>query len=112
MNTGKFTGKLDLQDTIVKTNIDAAKEIARQLRLRDIVEIIIIDFIDIKKDKDKQKVLQAFQDALKSDRTKTNVLGFTGLGLVEMTRRRFVKTCRIAFLLHAHHVMSKESIIR
>jgi ribonuclease G len=88
VNTGKFTGKLDLQDTIVKTNIDAAKEIARQLRLRDIGGIIIIDFIDMKHDRDKQIVLNAFATVLKNDRTKTNVLGFTGLGLLEMTRKK------------------------
>lgn len=88
VNTGKFTGKLDLQDTIVKTNIEAAKEIARQLRLRDIGGIIIIDFIDMKNDPNKQTVLDAFQASLKKDRTKTNVVGFTGLGLLEMTRKK------------------------
>jgi ribonuclease G len=88
VNTGKFTGKLDLQDTIVKTNIEAAKEISRQLRLRDIGGIILIDFIDMKQDKDKQTVLNTFNTLLKNDRTKTNVLGFTGLGLLEMTRKK------------------------
>lgn len=88
VNTGKFTGKLDLQDTIVKTNIEAAKEIARQLRLRDIGGIIVIDFIDMKYEKDKETVLNAFSTVLKNDRTKTNVLGFTGLGLLEMTRKK------------------------
>lgn len=88
VNTGKFTGKLDLEDTIVKTNSEAAKEIARQLRLRDIGGIIIIDFIDMKNDQNKETVLHAFQVALKSDRTKTNVVGFTGLGLLEMTRKK------------------------
>ncbi len=88
VNTGKFTGKQNLQDTIVKTNIEAAKEIAKQLRLRDIGGIIVIDFIDMKQDKDKQTVLDAFNKALKNDRTKTNVLGFTGLGLLEMTRKK------------------------
>ncbi|WNF35907.1 Rne/Rng family ribonuclease [Bacillaceae bacterium IKA-2] len=88
VNTGKFTGKLDLQDTIVKTNSEAAKEIVRQLRLRDIGGIIIIDFIDMKNDQNKQTVLDAFKEALVSDRTKTNVVGFTGLGLLEMTRKK------------------------
>lgn len=88
VNTGKFTGKLDLQDTIVKTNSEAATEIARQLRLRDIGGIIIIDFIDMKNDLNKETVLYAFLAALKSDRTKTNVVGFTGLGLLEMTRKK------------------------
>lgn len=88
VNTGKFTGKSNLQDTIVKTNIEAAKEIARQLRLRDIGGIIVIDFIDMKEDVDKKTVFSALQTALRNDRTKTNVLGFTGLGLLEMTRKK------------------------
>ncbi|RXI98392.1 Rne/Rng family ribonuclease [Anaerobacillus alkaliphilus] len=88
VNTGKFTGKLDLQDTIVKTNLEAAKEIARQLRLRDIGGIIIIDFIDMKHDKDRETIMTAFKDVLRNDRTKTNILGFTGLGLLEMTRKK------------------------
>ncbi len=88
VNTGKFIGKNDLQDTIKKTNIEAAKEIARQLRLRDISGIIIIDFIDMKDEKDQLHVLSYFKGALEKDRTKTNVLGLTGLGLVEMTRKK------------------------
>lgn len=88
VNTGKFTGRNDIRETIVKTNVEAAKEIGRQLRLRDISGIIIIDFIDMKTDEDKQTVLQALKKALESDRTKTNVVGLTGLGLVELTRKK------------------------
>ncbi len=88
VNTGKFTGKLDLRDTIVKTNIEAAKEIARQLRLRDIGGIIIIDFIDMRHDEDRKAVIREFSQLLKRDRTKTNLVGFTELGLVEMTRKK------------------------
>ncbi|OLO40667.1 ribonuclease E/G [Alkalihalophilus pseudofirmus] len=88
VNTGKFIGKNDLQDTIKRTNIEAAKEIARQLRLRDISGIIIIDFIDMKAEKDQVQVVNFFKNALENDRTKTNVLGITGLGLVEMTRKK------------------------
>ncbi len=88
VNTGKFTGKTDLHDTVRKTNSEAAKEIARQLRLRDISGIIVIDFIDMKREQDREHVLSVFEKALKSDRTKTNVLGITGLGLVEMTRKK------------------------
>ncbi|NEU29764.1 Rne/Rng family ribonuclease [bacterium LRH843] len=88
VNTGKFTGKTDLHDTIRKTNSEAAKEIAKQLRLRDISGIIIIDFIDMKREQDREHVLSVFINALKADRTKTNVLGITGLGLVEMTRKK------------------------
>jgi ribonuclease G len=88
VNTGKFTGKTDLHDTVRKTNSEAAKEIARQLRLRDISGIIVIDFIDMKKEQDRDHVVSVFEKALKNDRTKTNVLGITGLGLLEMTRKK------------------------
>ncbi|BAB06733.1 ribonuclease E/G [Halalkalibacterium halodurans] len=88
VNSGKFIGKQDLQDTVVKVNIEAAKEIAHQLRLRDISGIIIIDFIDMKREEDQQLVLHTLEQALKTDRTKTNVIGMTGLGLVEMTRKK------------------------
>lgn len=88
VNTGKYVGEYDLQDTILNTNIEAAHEIAKQLRLRDISGIIIIDFIDMEKEENREKVLETLRAALKSDRTKTNVLGITGLGLVEMTRKK------------------------
>ncbi|WP_368503665.1 ribonuclease E/G [Alkalihalophilus sp. As8PL] len=88
VNTGKFTGKTDLHDTVRKTNLEAAKEIARQLRLRDTSGIIIIDFIDMKREEDREYVLEAFKRGLKYDRTKTNVVGLTGLGLVELTRKK------------------------
>lgn len=88
VNTGKFIGQTDLHDTVRKTNSEAAKEIAKQLRLRDISGIIVIDFIDMKREQDREHVLAVFENALKQDRTKTNVLGITGLGLVEMTRKK------------------------
>ncbi len=89
VNTGKYVGCNDnLQETITQTNCEAAVEIARQLRLRDISGIIIIDFIDMDEIADKERVLQTLQDALKKDRTKSNVLGITQLGLVEMTRKK------------------------
>ncbi|AFK87113.1 MULTISPECIES: Rne/Rng family ribonuclease [Thermoanaerobacterium] len=88
VNTGKYTGKSSLQETILKTNIEAAKEIALQLRLRDIGGIIVVDFIDMDSDNDRQKLLKVFEESLKSDRSKCSVLGFTHLGLVEMTRKR------------------------
>ncbi len=88
VNTGKFVGDNNLQETILEVNIEAAKEIARQLRLRDISGIIVIDFIDMEVEGNKQKVVSALEDALAKDRTKTNVLGITGLGLVEMTRKK------------------------
>jgi ribonuclease G len=88
VNTGKYIGKTSLADTVHTTNLEAAVEIARQLRLRDIGGIIIIDFIDMDSISDQQSVIAALEGFLKKDRTKTNVLGLTGLGLVEMTRKK------------------------
>lgn len=88
VNTGKFVGSRNLEDTVLKTNLEAAQEIAHQIRLRDIGGIIIIDFIDMGKEESRGKVLEVLNNALKKDRTKTNVVGFTGLGLVEMTRKK------------------------
>ena len=101
VNTGKFVGSLDLQDTVFRMNCEAAVEIARQIRLRDLGGIIIIDFIDMESPEHQQQVVDALRDALKRDRNKTNVVGLTGLGLVEMTRKkmrsklseRMEKTC-------------------
>ncbi|MHB1391950.1 MAG: Rne/Rng family ribonuclease [Clostridia bacterium] len=88
VNTGKFVGTVDLRDTVLKTNTEAAKEIAKQLRLRDIGGIIIIDFIDMPDVGHESVVIEALKNALKKDRTRTNVLGMTQLGLVEMTRKK------------------------
>lgn len=88
VNTGKFVGDNNLQETILKVNCVAAKEIARQLRLRDISGIIVIDFIDMELVVNKQMVIDELETALSKDRTKTNVLGITELGLVEMTRKK------------------------
>jgi ribonuclease G len=88
VNTGKFVGDSDLQKTILEVNVEAAKEIARQLRLRDISGIIVIDFIDMEIESNRQQVVAALQEALAKDRTKSNVLGITSLGLVEMTRKK------------------------
>lgn len=88
VNTGKYVGGSNLEDTVLKTNIDAASEIAKQLRLRDIGGIIIIDFIDMHEHEHQQMVMDALKQALKRDRTKTTVVGMTGLGLIEMTRKK------------------------
>lgn len=89
VNTGKYVGTSDnLQETITRTNCEAAKEIARQLRLRDISGIIIVDFIDMDEISDKERVLSTLREELARDRTKSNVLGITQLGLVEMTRKK------------------------
>ena len=88
VNTGKFVGSHSLGDTILQTNLEAADEIARQLRLRNISGIIVIDFIDMAEEAHKEKLLSVLREALKKDRLKTNVLGITQLGLVEMTRKK------------------------
>lgn len=88
VNTGKFVGSHDLQDTVFQLNCEAAVEIARQVRLRDLGGIIIIDFIDMESAEHQQQVVEALREAFKKDRNKTNVVGLTGLGLVEMTRKK------------------------
>jgi len=92
VNTGKFVGSSSLNETIVKTNIDAASEIARQLRLRDIGGIIVIDFIDMSNQRDKQQVIKSLENALKRDRSRTKISSISALGLVEMTRKRTGET--------------------
>ena len=88
VNTGKFVGRKTLEETILMTNLEAVKEISYQLRLRNCGGIIIIDFIDMEKEEHRQQVYQSLLEALKKDRSKTNVLPISGLGLVEMTRKR------------------------
>ncbi|MCD6319292.1 MAG: Rne/Rng family ribonuclease [Candidatus Desulfofervidaceae bacterium] len=88
VNTGRFVGENNLEETIVKTNLEAVQEIVRQLRLRDLGGIIIIDFIDMRKEEDRQTVLTALVEALKRDRSKTKIFQMSELGLVEMTRKR------------------------
>lgn len=88
VNTGRFTGSKSQEETVTQTNIEAAYEIARQLRLRNIGGIIVIDFIDMKKASNRHKVVKALEDAVKRDRAKIRILPITRLGLVEMTRER------------------------
>ena len=87
VNTGKFVGKANLEDTVLHNNLEAAEEIARQLRLRDIGGIIVIDFIDMEVKKNREKVLARFRSALARDKTTTQVHAVSSLGLVEMTRK-------------------------
>jgi len=89
INTGKYVGKTArLEDTIVKTNIDAVKEIVRQVRLRDLGGIIIVDFIDMDERKNRQKVMAALEEAMKADRAPSKILQFNDFGLVAITRKR------------------------
>ena len=88
VNTGKHVGTANLEETVTKTNIEAAVEIARQLRLRDIGGIIIIDFIDMLFERNRDKVIQTLKDAAAQDKTRSQVFDITPLGLLEMTRKR------------------------
>ena len=90
VNTGKFVGKgsIRLEDTIVKTNLEAVKEIVRQIRLRDLGGIIVVDFIDMEERRNREKVLAALQMALEQDKAPSKALSFNEFGLVCITRKR------------------------
>lgn len=91
VNTGKFVGTNNLADTVLKTNLEAVREICRQIRLRDVSGIIIVDFIDMLRDEDKELVLTFLEQEMKKDQTKGQILGITKLGLVEITRKKVRK---------------------
>ena len=91
VNSGKFTGGKNLEDTIVKTNIEAAAEIARQVRLRDIGGIIVCDFIDMNSEASRSKVIATLEEGLRRDRTRATIQSFSNLGLLEFTRKRVGK---------------------
>lgn len=88
VNTGRFVGKRDFEETIFKTNLEAVKEIAYQIRLRNIGGLIIIDFIDMKKETHREEVFNALKEVLRKDKSRTNILKMSELGLIEMTRKR------------------------
>jgi ribonuclease G len=88
VNTGRFVGKKDLEETLTKNNIEACVEVAHQLRLRNIGGIIVIDFVDMEKEANRKKVFKAFTEALEADHSRCNVTKISELGLVEMTRKR------------------------
>ncbi|HEX2370899.1 MAG TPA: ribonuclease E/G, partial [Acidimicrobiia bacterium] len=87
VNTGKFVGTSSLEDTVLQNNLEAAEEIGRQLRLRDIGGIIVIDFIDMESEANRRSVLRRLRETLAKDRTRTQVFDVSNLGLVEMTRK-------------------------
>jgi ribonuclease G len=91
VNSGKFTGGRNLEDTILKTNIEAAEEIARQVRLRDIGGIIVVDFIDMASEASRDKVVETMEESLRRDRTRATIQSFSNLGLLEFTRKRIGK---------------------
>jgi ribonuclease G len=88
VNTGRYVGRKDLEETIFKTNMEAAKEIAYQLRLRNIGGIIIIDFIDMEQESHREDVFNVLQEAVKNDKSRSNILKVSEFGLVQMTRKR------------------------
>ncbi|MGC7869993.1 Rne/Rng family ribonuclease [Desulfosporosinus sp. SYSU MS00001] len=97
VNTGKYVGQRSLEETVVHTNLEAAGEIARQLRLRNLGGIIIIDFIDMAAKENQQQVIEALEAACAVDKTKSQVLGLTQLGLVEMTRKKVGQTLAVRY---------------
>lgn len=92
VNTGRYVGKYNFEETILKTNLEAVKEIAYQIRLRNLGGIIILDFIDMERKSNQEKVYTALIEALKKDKAKTNVLPMSDMGLIQMTRKRVVKS--------------------
>nr|MBC8246054.1 Rne/Rng family ribonuclease [Deltaproteobacteria bacterium] len=116
VNTGRYVGKHNPEETILKTNLEAVKEIAYQVRLRDLGGIIIIDFIDMAKKSNQEKVFAAFTEALKKDRSKTNILPISDMGLIQMTRKRTRKPltqllCEPCFYCEGEgHLLSRRSI--
>ena len=90
VNSGKFTGNKNLEKTVLKVNKEATKEIAKQIRLRDIGGIIIIDYIDMEDEKDKEDIRNYIIECFKQDRSKVQVLEFTKLGLLEITRKHIL----------------------
>ncbi len=116
VNTGRYVGTHDFDDTVLKTNLEAVKEIACQIRLRNIGGIIIIDFIDMKKDAHKEKVMNLLSEAVANDKAQINILPLTELGIVQMTRKRIRKNltrilCEPCFYCGGHgHLLSGQSI--
>jgi ribonuclease G len=100
VNTGRFSSKNDLRDTVVATNKLAAKEIARQIRLRDLGGMILIDFIDMKNAEDKEAVIKVLEAALKEDNRRTRIAGLTELGILQLTRKKTKLTISEAMTTH------------
>ncbi|HTW65632.1 MAG TPA: Rne/Rng family ribonuclease [Bryobacteraceae bacterium] len=104
VNTGKYVGRSNrLEDTIVKTNTEAVKEIVRQIRLRDLGGIIVVDFIDMDERKNRQKVMQVLEDAMRADRAPYKILQFNDFGLVAITRKRVKQSLERALCMPCPH---------
>lgn len=107
VNTGKFTGTKNLEETAFRTNCEAAREIAKQIRLRDLGGIIIVDFIDMDRSEHRKSVLRILEESLRKDRAKTSFLNLSQLGLVEMTRQRMRKSLEGASTQHCPYCQGK-----
>ena len=110
VNTGRHKGQKDLDSTIIKVNLEAAEEICRQLRLRNMGGLIVLDFIDMRSRKDQQAVYQRMRDHLKRDRAKTHILPISQLGLMEMTRQRHTESMRAAVYDDCHTCRGKGKV--
>lgn len=111
VNTGKFVGSTSLQATVLKTNLEAVKEIARQIRLRNIGGIIVVDFIDMDGPDAKNQVVKALEEQLKLDKVKAQVLGLTKLGLVEITRKKERRSLESVFLKPCPYCQGKGKVL-
>jgi ribonuclease G len=103
VNTGRFTGKTDLRETAVRINLEAAREVARQLRLRNLGGLVVVDLIDMEAEEDRQRVYDTFVDELRRDRAKTKALPVSELGLLQMTRQRIRPALSDALLSQCGH---------
>ncbi len=116
VNTGKYVGKRRLEDTVLKTNLEAVHEVCRQLRLRDLGGIIVVDLIDMEEHKNRRKVQETFEEALRNDRARTKLLQISEFGLVEITRQRTKKslghllTQACPYCLGSGHIRSVETL--
>ena len=117
VNTGSFIGKKNYEDTLRKTNLEAAKEIVRQIRLRNLSGIVVIDFIDMNEDKSRQQIIEAMIQGLKKDRAKNKVFPFTAMGLVEVTRKRTRSTIMQTYFEHCPYchgtgrILARDSVL-
>ena len=113
VNTGRYVGKKDLEETIFKTNMEAVKEIAYQLRLRNIGGIIIVDFIDMEDEANRNMVFRSLSEAVKKDKSRINILKFSEFGLIQMTRKRNREDlanmmCEPCFYCHGRGTLKSE----
>src|SRR5207244_2473812 len=110
VNTGRHKGGKDQESTIVRVNLEAADEISRQLRLRNMGGLIVLDFIDMKSRRDQQQIYQRMKEGLKRDRAKTHILPISQLGLMEMTRQRHTESVRAAVYDDCHYCKGRGKV--